>query len=201
MRFIVENYNALIRPVGLEDVPALQEIYSFYVEQTVISFEYVAPSVQEFERRVKKFSKECPFLVYCENNRILGYAYAHPAFERAAYAWCAETTIYLAKEAKGRGIGKRLYSALIELLSLQGFVKAYAIIVVNNSESCFFHEKNGFVKAALFHKTGYKFGQWLDVVWYEREIRSSHGCPSALLSFREIPYEQVMKICSKSVNQ
>lgn len=192
------EHAGIIRPVLLEDIPCLQEIYSYYVDQTVVSFEYVAPSISEFKRRVEAFSSNCPYLVYCENGKILGYAYAHPAFERAAYAWCAETTIYLSKEARGRGVGKRLYGALIRLLTIQGYVKAYAIVVANNEESCAFHEKNGFHKAAVFNKTGYKFGQWLDVVWYERELCHASGIPAKLLSFTEIPFEQVMNVCAET---
>ena len=188
-----------VRLATPDDARRLCSIYSHYVERTTASFEYISPSVDEFERRMRAFSEKCPYLVFCEGKEILGYAYAHPAFERAAYAWCAETTIYLDRRAKGRGIGRVLYRALIDLLSLQGYKILYAVVVAENVESCVFHQKNGFRPFATFAKTGYKLGRWLDVVWYERVLGEfQNGAVAPPLSFVELPTDEINRICNEA---
>lgn len=196
---MVANNNQMeyIRLVTPGDSSKLCSIYSYYVEQTAVSFEYLAPDVSEFEHRIRAFSKTCPYLVYCKGTEILGYAYAHPAFQRAAYAWCAETTAYVDHCAKGKGIGSALYSALIRILALQGYKILYAVIVAENTESCLFHQQNGFRLTATFPNAGYKFNRWLDVVWYERvlgEFQEPIGPPVA---FEQLSMEEVEKICEE----
>ncbi|MBQ9873907.1 MAG: N-acetyltransferase [Thermoguttaceae bacterium] len=180
-----------VRPVSPEDVPALREIYSYYVEQTTVSFEFASPSVEEFRRRVDLASSACPYLVYCERDRILGFAYARPAFERPAYAWLAETSVYVDRSARGRGIGKSLYGGLISLLASQGYKALYAIVTAENKESCIFHQRNGFKTAAVFSNAGFKFGRWLDVVWYERVVGNYDALPRPPRAFVDLSPETV----------
>ncbi len=187
-----------VRLATPNDSYRLCSIYSYYVERTTASFEYTAPGVDEFERRIRAFSEKCPYLVFCEDGEILGYAYAHPAFERAAYAWCAETTIYLDRHAKGRGIGRVLYGALIDYLAIQGYKIAYAVVVAENAESCVFHQKNGFHSVAVFPKTGYKFGRWLDVIWYERILGVFQESAVPPLSFNELPPDVIKRVCEEA---
>ncbi len=186
-----------VRFVTPDDTPKLCSIYSYYVDNTTVSFEYVSPNATEFDRRVHVFSEKCPYLVFCEGEEILGYAYAHPAFERAAYAWCAETTVYVDRFAKGRGIGSALYGALIEILSLQGYKIVYAVVVADNMESRLFHERNGFRPVATFNKTGYKFRRWLDVVWYERILGEFPDFAKPPLSYNQLPKEELKRIYDK----
>lgn len=188
-----------IRPVRSSDIPVLANIYAYYVANTTISFEYVVPTESEFERRVNAFSSVCPYLVYCEGDKILGYAYAHPAFERAAYKWCAETTIYLSNESRGNGIGGKLYDALTRILELQGYRKLYAIIEASNTQSCAFHMKKGYKLVATFPNTGYKMERWLDVVWYERDLNGFDKSPNEPTLYRKLSptvIEQICKECS-----
>ena len=186
-----------IRPVSLDDAPALQAIYAGYVEDTVVSFETVAPDLEEFRERIRAISRDFPYLVYERDGRVLGYAYAHKCFERKAYDWDAETTIYLAPLERGNGVGRVLYGALIDILSLLGYRNLYAIIVSENVESCRFHERNGFKLFSVFHKTGWKKGRWLDVSWYERQIGAFEGAPSPTTSISELPQNEIVAICER----
>ena len=90
----------------------------------------------------------------------------------AAYSWDAEPSIYLCPEAKGRGIGKKLYAALEEILKLQGYRTLYAIITQENEISVEFHRKNGYKMLTLFPECGYKHGRWLGVYWMEKRLSS-----------------------------
>ena len=102
----------MIRAAEKADVPAMLAIYAPYVLETTITFEYAVPALSEFEDRFSAVTEKLPWLVWEEKGAVLGYAYASLPFTRAAYAWCAEPSIYLRSDARGRGIGKRLYAAL-----------------------------------------------------------------------------------------
>ena len=160
----------MIRIATGQDLPQMLEIYGPYVEKTTYSFEYTVPSPEEFSRRLQTFTAQFPWLVWEESGRILGYAYACAPFERAAYQWCAEPSIYLAPEAQGKGIGRALYRALEEILTLQGYRKLYAIITSENTGSIAFHNALGYHHLAHFPGCGVKFGRVLGVVWMEKAL-------------------------------
>ncbi|MCC8104171.1 MAG: N-acetyltransferase family protein [Clostridiales bacterium] len=168
---------AAIRDAKIEDATRILEIYRYYVEHTAISFEYVAPSLQEFEMRMKGILERYPYLVAERDGRILGYAYAHPFVERAAYDWSAELTIYLDHHAQKCGLGRMLYEALEERLKEMGILNLYACIGTPEKEdeylthnSADFHAHLGFRKVGTFRKCGYKFGRWYDMIWMEKLI-------------------------------
>ena len=102
----------MIRSARLEDAAALLGIYAPYVEKTAITFELVPPGPDEFGQRMEQIMRKYPYLVWEEEGNILGYAYASDFHPRAAYRFCAEMTVYVAEHARGRGIGRTLYSAL-----------------------------------------------------------------------------------------
>lgn len=102
--------------------------------------------------------------------RIVGYALAHRAFERAAYSWTAETSVYVDRNWRRLGIGEALYSALIEILEAQGVRTLYAVVVAENKASVEFHRRAGYREFVTFKNSGWKFGRWLDVVWLERTL-------------------------------
>ena len=161
----------MIRPATEKDVPEILEIYAPYVENTTVSFEYDVPCRRIFLQRFYDITAQYPWLVWEEDGRILGYAYASAPYSRAAFAWCAEPSIYLREEAKGRGIGKKLYTVLEKLLDLQGYHMLYALITAENTASIRFHEKNGYKFSVEFPNCGYKFGRWLGLVWMEKTIK------------------------------
>ena len=151
------------------DVPAMLAVYAPYIEETTYSFEYTVPSEEEFLTRFRRITEQFPWLVWEEEGTVLGYAYGSLPFERAAYAWCAEVSIYLAPEFQGKGIGKKLYAAVEEILWRQGYRIIYALITSENEGSLRFHEKVGYNYCAQFPDCGIKFGKSLGVIWMEKK--------------------------------
>ena len=166
-----------IRPVTLADAERLAEIFSYYVLNTVVAFEYEPLSAEVFRERITRTTAHYPYLVaQDETGRVLGYAYAAPFVGRAAYRFSCELTIYLDPDARGQGIGSALYAALEERLRAQGIRNLYACIgdpltdddpyLTRDSER--FHAHMGFVKVGTFHRCGYKFDRWYNMIWMEK---------------------------------
>ena len=167
----------MIRIAVDADMPAMLAIYAPYIINTAYSFEYEVPTEAAFLQRFRKYTARFPWLVWEENGEILGYAYGSAPFERAAYGWCAESSIYLRPDAHGRGIGRRLYAALETLLQYQGYQVVYAIITSENTGSVQFHSHVGFSHVAEFPRCGWKFGRWVGTVWMEKRLNFV-DCPS-----------------------
>lgn len=161
-----------VRQATVRDVPRILEIYAPYIKNTAISFEYVVPTVEEFTQRFLKITAQFPWLVWEENGVVLGYAYGSLPFERAAYQWSAAASIYLCPEACGKGIGRKLYAALEELLQKQGYRKVYAIITTANEDSVAFHRAVGYRHVATLPDCGFKFGNWYGTIWMEKELNN-----------------------------
>lgn len=159
-----------IRDARRSDVPAMLAIYAPFVEHTAVSFEYDVPTEAEFARRLEEHQAAFPWLVCEENGRVMGYAYAGRAFERAAYGWNAEISCYLAPELRGRGVGRRLYARIEEILTRLGYYKLFAVVTSANAPSVAFHHALGFRDAACFRNVGYKQGGWYDVLWLEKTL-------------------------------
>jgi len=161
---------ATIRLFVESDAAAMAAIYAPVVEGTAISFELVPPSVDEFRSRVRDISASAPCLVYVEDGRVVGYAYASKFRPRPAYRFTVETTVYVHADHRGRGVGRALYTALLRCLRLQGFRRAVGGITLPNPGSVGLHEAMGFTKCAVFAKVGFKFGGWHDVGFWELEL-------------------------------
>ena len=160
----------IIRPVQLSDAETIRAIYQPYVTETAITFEVDVPTVQEFEGRITKTLTKFPYLVAEVDGKVVGYAYASTYYARDAYDWTTELSIYVAKEARGQGIGSALYTALEEELQARGYLRFLACIAVPNEASISMHEKRGYVQVAHFPKIGYKFNKWHDIVWMQKTI-------------------------------
>ena len=162
----------MIRPATEKDVPEILAIYAPYVEESTATFEYDVPCSRSFLQRFLDITAQFPWLVWEENGKILGYAYASAPYSRAAFRWCAEPTIYLHPAAKHRGIGRKLYAVLEEILRLQGYQVLYALITAENTPSVRFHEKCGYILRGDFPDCGFKFGRWLGLYWMEKRLNS-----------------------------
>ncbi|MHB8097255.1 MAG: GNAT family N-acetyltransferase [Erysipelotrichaceae bacterium] len=160
-----------IRNVTLNDVQELLDIYSYYVLNTTITFEYETPSMNEFTQRIQKITQKYPYLVATLDDEIIGYAYATSYKERAAYDWSVETTVYVKNDKHGLGIGKELYLHLEQALKEKNIVNMLACITYPNPKSIDFHTKFGFEKVGHFPKVGYKFNEWRDIVWMQKVIK------------------------------
>jgi len=176
----------MIRLATEADVPAMLDIYAPYILTTTYTFEYEVPTQEAFLARFRSLTASFPWLVWEEDGEILGYAYGSLPFERAAYAWCAEGSVYLKPEARGRGIGKKLYDALEAILTAQGYRRNYAIITSENAASVAFHRKMGYKITAEFPNCGYKFGRWLGVVWMEKQLEAVGNDGISPVSWRSL---------------
>ena len=162
----------MLRIATAADIPAMLDIYGPYVLTSTATFEYEVPTEAEFRHRFDAVTTQYPWLVWEEEGRILGYAYASAPYSRAAYAWCAEPSIYLDPQARGRGIGTKLYTALEKILALQGYHILYALVTAENEESVAFHKKFSYETRAFFPACGMKFDRWLDLFWMEKRLKS-----------------------------
>ena len=159
-----------MRDAVADDSDAILDIYTYYIAHTAATFEVEAPPCAAFRARVEGILAEYPYVVYEENGAVLGYAYASKSRERAAYRFNADVSVYVQKDAAGRGIGGRLYAALFERLARTELVNIYAAIVPPNDASIRLHETFGFTPVGTFRRTGWKFGAWHDVFWMEKQI-------------------------------
>ncbi len=181
-----------IEKVMEEDAKELLDIYTPYVEDTAISFEYEVPSEEEFRKRIRSISVNYPYLkAVDETGRILGYAYASAFKARMAYDWSVETTIYIRKDVRRSGVGKVLYTELEEQLKKMGILNANACIAVTDKEdpyltndSVYFHEALGYHLVGTFHASGYKFDTWYDMVWMEKML-GEHKSPAEPVILKE----------------
>lgn len=177
VRGIMGNFEVKIRIATIKDAEKLLEIYAPYVEQTAITFEYDVPSIEEFANRIGKVLRKYPYLVAEQEGKLLGYAYVGSFYEREAYNWAVETSIYVAQEEKQKGIGGKLHTALENILNEQGILNMNACIAYPQEEdehltrnSVDFHAHLGYRFVGEFQKCGYKFGRWYNMVWMEKHI-------------------------------
>ena len=168
----------LIRNADPErDSPACAAIYAPNVADSVASFEAVPPDAAEFARRITVISERYPWLVAEIDGEVAGYAYGSAHRDRAAYRWSAECTVYIADGHRGRGVGKRLYTVLFELLARQNLRTVCAGITLPNPASVALHESCGFALVGIYRRIGYKFGRWHDVGWWQLDLPSSDDDP------------------------
>lgn len=191
-----------IRIARVKDAEKLLEIYTPYVEKTAITFEYEVPDVETFAGRIKNTLEKYPYLIACQEGEVLGYAYTGAFVGRAAYGWGAEVSIYLKEDKRGMGIGRKLYDALEAISKAQrilnlnaciGYPQAEDIYLTKNSVQ--FHAHMGYSMVGEFHKCGYKFGNWYNMVWMEKEIGVHVSNPAPVIAFPELD-EEIVKKCT-----
>jgi L-amino acid N-acyltransferase YncA len=187
------NLNVSIRMATEEDAEEILKIYSPYVTDTAITFEYDIPSVAEFSQRIKDTLQTYPYIVALKEKRIVGYAYASAFKKRTAYNWAVETSIYLKQDCRGKGLGKKLYLALEDILKRQNIINLNACIAYTSAEdmhldntSTVFHEHLGYSKVAHFTKCGYKFGTWYDMIWMEKMLGDHIAAPDPVIPIARI---------------
>lgn len=162
-----------IRPATEGDAAELLAIYRPYVETTAVSFETVAPTVQEFGARIAKALSGWQWLVAERDGRCVGYAYASTHRERQAYRWSVEVSAYVHPQHHRHGVGRALYAPLFDDLARKGFCNAYAGIALPNEGSVALHRSVGFQPIGVFPRVGRKFGRWHDVAWLHRALRDA----------------------------
>ncbi len=175
-----------IRAAGAADAAAIAEIYAPYVRASTISFEAEPPAAAAMAERMTA-SPLHPWLVATdEDGMVLGYAYATNFKARVAYRWTVETSVYLAGDQRGKGVGRLLYGALLTTLKAQGFAQAVAVIALPNDWSISLHESVGFRRAGQLREVGFKAGSWLDIGYWQAELDELSNPPAEPRAFTEI---------------
>jgi L-amino acid N-acyltransferase YncA len=167
-----------IRLATERDAEPMLAIYAPIVRETIISFEVEPPTPDEMRRRIRDTLAELPWLVWDDEGKVLGYAYASRHRARAAYQWCVDVSVYVHPLARRGGIARALYQALFEILRRQGYVNAYAGIALPNPASVGFHEAMGFQPVGVYRGVGYKLGAWHDVGWWHLLLQKRPDSPA-----------------------
>jgi L-amino acid N-acyltransferase YncA len=170
----------IIRNAELSDAAAIRGIYAPFVSDEATSFELVPPDTDVIADRIREVLPSYPWLVFEWNGEVLGYAYGSSHRSRPAYQWSVEVSVYLDPRIQRRGVGRALYSTLLEFLRRQGYANAYAGITLPNPASVGLHAAMGFSSIGVFSRIGYKFGQWHDVGWMQLRLHDDFA-PSTLL--------------------
>lgn len=196
-----QNQSTHIRTAAAADAEGILAVYAPYIQKTAITFEYEVPSPEEFRRRISGTLKRHPYLVAERDGIILGYAYAGPFIGRAASGWAAEVSIYLREDACKLGLGRRLYQALEDIARAQNILNLNASIAVSEAgdpyvtrNSADFHAHLGYRQVAEFHRCGYKFGRWYNLIWMEKFIGEHTGAPAPVIPFPALSPEILRRL-------
>ena len=170
---------SMIRPARDDDFPAITDITNFYIATTTIHFAY-DPLEPEYLHELWKRGERYPWFVYEESGAVVAYAKAGGWRDRAAYDWTTEIGLYVAHDARGRGIGKALCTTLLDELARRGFRSAIAGITLPNDASIKLHLALGFESVGIVRDAGYKHGRWCDVAFMQKRFTTSASSPSAV---------------------
>jgi L-amino acid N-acyltransferase YncA len=160
-----------LRDFSWSDIPAITEIYRYYVDHTAITFDTEAPgedAIAEKYAALKKLGH--PLIIAERGGKTVGYAYASFYRPRAAYRFTCEDSIYLDPRETGRGLGKILLERLLEDSKAYGFKQMLAVITADTVNSIGIHEKFGFEKVGYYKQVGYKFDRWHDIVHLQKTL-------------------------------
>ena len=193
--------NITLRIARPNDAEALLAIYAPYVEHTAITYEYTVPTVGEFSARIEHTLQKYPYIVAERGGELIGYAYTGAFHPRAAYDWGVETSIYLRRDCRGLGLGRRLYDVIERISRAQNILNLNACIAYPKIEdeyltknSVQFHEHLGFKYVGEFHDCAYKFGRWYNMVWMEKSIGEHDTEPSPVVPFGDLDRCDVEKL-------
>ena len=166
----------MLRAVTENDAAEIIKIYEPHVTNSHVSFELIAPSEKDMRARIQEYTRTFPWYVWEEGNKVVAYAYASTYRTRAAYQWNAEVSVYVDQQNAKKGVGRKLYEALISDMKKRGYINLYAVIALPNEASIKFHEAMGFDYLGVYKNVGYKLGKWHDVGWWvlsENELPKS----------------------------
>ena len=161
--------SASLRLATPDDAPAVAEVYAPHC-LTPVSFELQPPSADDMRARIVKTLAAHPWLVCEAGGEVVGYAYAGPHRDRAAYVWSVDVSVYVRADRHRGGVGRGLYTALFGVLAAQRFVTAHAGITLPNPASVGLHTSLGFEPVGVYRSVGFKAGAWHDVGWYARPL-------------------------------
>jgi phosphinothricin acetyltransferase len=181
----------MIRTARDSDAESILEIYAPYIENTSYTFETETPSIDSFRERIISYLQNWPWLVCEIDGVVAGYAYGAKHRERIAYQWSVECSVYVHDDFQRAGVATALYTALADILKLQGFRNLYAVINLPNDKSVAFHEKLGFEYFATYKNVGYKLGKWKNVGWWQLQLNEYINEPLPPIKFSEMDRQSI----------
>jgi len=184
----------MIRIATSDDSQSILNIYAPYIENTSYTFETEVPANDSFRERISTYLESWPWLVCEVDGVVAGYAYGAKHRERVAYQWSVESSVYIRDDYQRMGVARALYTALIDLLRLQGFRNLYAVINLPNGKSVSFHENLGFEYFATYDNVGYKLGRWKNVGWWKLQLNEYSLDPEPPVKFPDIPQRELDNI-------
>lgn len=196
--------NPTFRLALVGDARGCLAIYAPLVRDTPISFELEPPDEPAMAARIAQAQAFAPWIVAEEKGELLAYAYATRFRTREAYRFTAETTIYVAPSARGRGIGAALYAALADALRLAGFRSCVGVIVVPNEASLALHARTGFRRAGRVEAAGSKLGAWHAVEIWQLDLANDDLVPTRTLAPRELAldprFDEILRVRAASTS-
>ncbi|MDR2196758.1 MAG: GNAT family N-acetyltransferase [Coriobacteriales bacterium] len=200
-----ETTQAAIRMAVAEDAAAILAIYRPFITDTAITFVSTLPMVDDIARKMADIQTHYPYLVCDLDGQVVGFAYANWVRPHEPYRWNAELSIYVSPDHHGRGIATALYTALLQILKIQGFCNLYAVITLPNDASIALHRRFGFKELAVHEADGYKLGAWRDVLWMQHRIEGAsdpgaHGFPTRLAKVRANDIDTALGIATALMN-
>lgn len=167
-----------IRPARDTDAQAVGAIYAFHVAHSTATFDTVAPDARAWREKIAGVTtRGWPFLVAESGGTVVGFCYATQFRDRAAYSFTCEDSIYVADEARGRGVGRALLAALVAAARECGFRQMIAVVGGGEPASVALHAALGFTEAGRLCNVGFKFGRTLDTVYMQRDLTREEPDP------------------------
>lgn len=160
-----------VRPATEADLPAIKAIYDVEVLGGIATFATEPPGLDYWRERLESTHPGDHVLVATDGDAVVGYAFSGSYRPRTAYARTREASVYLADAARGRGVGRLLYDALLGLLRGDSVHLVVAVIALPNPASQALHRAFGFERAGVLHEVGHKFGRWIDTEVWELRLR------------------------------
>ncbi len=160
----------MIRPIEERDIDTCLGWYNWYIEHTTISFEENPQSLESYRRLAKEVTAKYPWIVLEEGGSLKGFAFLSPFNPRSAYRYTADVTVYLDPNERGKGYGTALMQELERLAKQQGIRKLVSLVTAGNEASEHLHASMGYAKMTVLADTGYKFGKWIGVAYYMKDI-------------------------------
>lgn len=178
-----------IRHATVDDARGILGIYSYYVENTAITFEWNVPTIDEFRERILSISKKYPYIVAVDEERIVGYSYLNTYRERESYAWCAELSMYVDKDARKSGIGSALLKEIERLAKKQHILKLISCIAASEEDdpdlpkgSLEFHDRSGFKDCGYIRNAGFKSGKWWNLAIKDKDLAEYNSNPPGFIT-------------------
>lgn len=156
-----------IRPATDADVAGIAAIYDEQVRTGISTFDLEAPPASYWSHRLESTEPGDHFLVAADGAAVVGFAYAGSYRPRPGYRLTRETSVYLAEQARGQGLGRGLYDDLLPRVRADGMHVALALVALPNPASIALHERCGFEHLGTMREVGRKFGRWLDTAWFQ----------------------------------